>query len=152
MATLAFASLLAVLSQNQLNPASEIKSDERGLRFRAGTAVELYNSFVTGSERCIQVNGDVSRSYIGQAQDPNIIIEGVSFACAQTHDGDTDGTLETYLDTAPEVSQNGEQVSPVAINDEFFEATDFIGAFGAQWGIGHAIGRNGSNAKSKCFH
>lgn len=107
------------------------KSDERGLRFRAGTAVTLYNSFVDGSERCIRVDGS-SRDFVGAASDPAITISGVSFACAQTNDGDTDGAVAAYLDVATNVSQTGEQVDPVAIADDFFENTDYLGAFGSE--------------------
>ncbi len=118
------------------------KSDERALRFRAGTAVTLYNSFVDGSERCIRVDG-TSRDFLGAASDPAITISGVSFACAQTHDGDTDGAVAAYLSSATNVSQTGEQVDPINIADTFFENTDYLGAFGPEnWADGWTL--NGS--------
>jgi hypothetical protein len=115
------------------------KSDERALRFRAGTAVTLYNSFVDGSERCIRVDG-TSRDFLGAASDPAITIGGVSFACAQTHDGDTDGAVAAYLSSATNVSQTGEQVDPINIADTFFENTDYLGAFGSEnWADGWTL-------------
>ena len=108
------------------------KSDERALRIRRGTGLALRNSFIDGSERCLRVDGG-SRALLGT----NLTFEGVSFACAQTHDRDDDGAVKSYLDSAPNVSQNGEKVDPVSLSDTFFDNTDFIGAFGAEnWAAG----------------
>ena len=108
------------------------KSDERALRIRRGTGLALRNSFIDRSERCLRVDGG-SRALLGT----DLTFEGVSFACAQTHDRDDDGAVKSYLDSAPNVSQNGEKVDPVPLSDTFFDNTDFIGAFGAEnWAAG----------------
>ena len=108
------------------------KSDERALRIRRGTGLTLRNSFIDGSERCIRVDG-TSRDLLGT----DLTIEGVSFACAQTHDRDDDGAVKAYLDGATNVSQNGARVTPVGLSDAFFDNTDYIGAFGAEnWAAG----------------
>ena len=108
------------------------KPDERALRLRRGTGLALRNSFIDGSERCIRVDG-ASRDLLGT----DLTIEGVSLACAQTHDRDSDGAVQAYLDGAVNVSQNGDRVTPVGISDTFFDNTDYIGAFGAEnWAAG----------------
>ena len=108
------------------------KSDERALRIRRGTGLALRNSFIDGSERCLRVDGG-SRALLGT----DLTFEGVSFACAQAHDRDEDGAVKSYLDSAPNVSQNGEKVDPVSLSDTFFDNTDFIGAFGTEnWAAG----------------
>lgn len=112
------------------------KSDERALRLRRGTGLTLSNSFIDGSERCIRVDG-TSRDILGAATDPTLTVQGVSFACAQTHDSDTDGAVEAYLNSALNVSQNGDVVDPVNITDAFFSTTDYLGAFGPEdWSDG----------------
>ena len=108
------------------------KSDERALRIRRGTGLALRNSFIDGSQRCLRVDGE-SRELLGT----DLSFEGVSFACAQTHDRDDDGAVKNYLDGATNVSQNGARVEPVSLSDTFFANTDFIGAFGAEnWSAG----------------
>ena len=108
------------------------KPDERALRIRRGTGLALRNSFIDGAERCIRVDG-TSRDLLGA----DLTIEGVSFACAQTHDRDDDGAVKAYLDGATNVSQNGDRVEPVGLSDAFFDNTDHLGAFGAEnWTAG----------------
>ena len=108
------------------------KSDERALRLRRGTGLALRNSFVDGSERCLRIDG-ASRDLLGT----DLTIEGVSFACAQTHDRDGDGAVANYLAGAMNVAQNGGRVDAVAVADSFFDQTDYIGAFGAEnWAAG----------------
>ncbi len=119
------------------------KSDENALRFRAGTAVSVYNSFVDGSASCIRVNG-VSRDFFGAATDPISTIAGVSFACASTHRDDDDGAIANYLAGATNVSSNGERVDPVEVpevgGDDFFEDTEYLGAFGPEnWADGWTL-------------
>ncbi|MEM1432719.1 MAG: hypothetical protein AAGG11_01545 [Pseudomonadota bacterium] len=111
------------------------KSDERALRIRRGTGLDLFNSFIDGSERCIRVDG-ASRDLIGT----DINVAGVSFACGTTHEGDSDGAVETYLNSAINVSQIGENVTPINIDDTFFTDEDFIGAFGSEdWSAGWTV-------------
>ncbi len=108
------------------------KSDENALRIRRGTGLALRNSFVDGSATCIRVNG-ASRDLLGT----DLTLEGVSFACAQTHSRDADGAVENYLAGALNVSRSGEAVEPVSIADAYFNDTDFIGAFGTEnWAAG----------------
>jgi hypothetical protein len=111
-------------------------SGERALRIRRGTGLTLSNSFIDGSERCIRIDGS-SRDILGASIDPTIIFQGVSLACATTHDRDIDGAVEAYLNTAVNVSQNGDTVEPVSLADTFFANEDFIGAIGAtDWTAG----------------
>ena len=108
------------------------KSDERALRIRRGSGLALRNSFIDGSERCLRVDGG-SRALLGT----DLTFEGVSFACAQTHDRDDDGAVKSYLDNALNLSQNGGKVDPIPLSDTFFDNTGFIGAFGAEnWAAG----------------
>ena len=107
------------------------KSDENALRLRRGTGLALRNSFVDGAATCIRVDGS-SRDLLGT----ELTIEGVSFACAETHKND-DGAVASYVASAIEVSANGERVAPVALGDAFFDPVDFVGAFGAgDWSAG----------------
>ena len=127
------------------------KSDENGLRLRRGTGLTLSNSFVDGSESCMRVDG-TSRDILGAATDPTIIMRGVSFACAETHANDDDGAVENYLNGATNVSQNGDNVDAVMIADEFFENTDFVGAFGAtDWSAGWTVSGSVSNTTQPDF-
>ena len=108
------------------------KSDENALRLRRGTGLALSNSFVDGSATCIRVDG-TSRDLLGT----ELTVEGVSFACAQTNRGDDDGAVAAYLASATNVSVNGDHVDPVGLGDTFFDAVDFIGAFGTEdWSAG----------------
>ena len=108
------------------------KSDENALRLRRGTGLALSNSFVDGSATCIRVDG-TSRDLLGTV----VTVEGVSFACAQTNRGDDDGAVAAYLASATNVSVNGDHVDPVSLGDTFFDAVDFIGAFGSEdWSSG----------------
>ncbi|MEM7099326.1 MAG: hypothetical protein AAF541_13775 [Pseudomonadota bacterium] len=127
------------------------KSDERALRLRRGTGLTLSNSFVDGSERCIRVDG-TSRNLLGSAIDPTISIQGVSFACATTNDNDSDGSVADYLAAAINVSTNGDNVDNVAIADEFFEDTDFLGAFGSEnWAAGWTLSGSVSAPNQRDF-
>ena len=123
------------------------KPGERALRLRRGTGLKLRNSFIDGSERCLRVDG-ASRGLLGT----ELIVEGVSFACAQMHDRDDDGAVASYLAGATNVSETGDQVDPVAVADTFFDATDFVGAFGAEnWAAGWTYPRSVSMAQQADF-
>ena len=114
------------------------KSDENALRLRRGTGLALSNSFVDGSATCIRVDG-TSRDLLGT----EVTVEGVSFACAQTNRGDDDGAVAAYLASATNVSVNGDHVDPVGLGDTFFDAVDFIGAFGSEdWSAGWTYPRS----------
>lgn len=122
-------------------------SGENALRLRRGTGLALRNSFIDGSATCIRVDG-VSRDLLGS----ELTMEGVSFACAETHNGDSDGAVAAYLGGATNVSQNGAAVDPVSIRDTFFDNTDFIGAFGTEnWSAGWTYAGSVANAMQPDF-
>ncbi len=123
------------------------KSDERALRVRRGSGMTLRNSFVGGSGRCLRVDG-ASRGLLGV----DLTLEGVSFACPRTHDADTDNAVANYLAGAIGVAQNGERADPVPVSDAYFDATDFIGAFGADdWSAGWTYPGSVSQASQPDF-
>ena len=114
---------------------------ERALRFRRGTGVQLVNSFVVESNACLRIDGE-SRNLLGS----ELTIAGTTFNCAQMHDSDDDGTVEAYLDSADNVSQNGGSVDPVSVTDSRHEQADFIGAFGSEnWAEGWTVAGSVSN-------
>ena len=108
---------------------------ENALRLRRGTGLALRNSLVEGSATCIRVDGS-SRYLLGS----ELTIEGVSFACAETHKSDSDSAVANYLGGALNVSQNGDAVDPLSIGDTFFDNTDFIGSDIDNWGFGWTVG------------
>ena len=123
------------------------KSDENALRLRRGTGLALRNSFVDGSATCIRVDG-TSRDLLGT----DLTIEGVSFACAETHANDADAAVANALAGATNVSVSGDRVDPVAIGDAFFDSVDFIGAFGTEnWSAGWTYGGSVSRATQPDF-
>ncbi|MEZ5596119.1 MAG: hypothetical protein R3E84_06950 [Pseudomonadales bacterium] len=112
------------------------RSASNGLRLRRGTGATIANSFVDGSATCLRVDGSSSRGRLGT----DIVFEGVSLACAQTHASDTDGAVAAYLAGATNVSSDGSSVDPVTLSDTFFETADQIGAFGAtNWAAGWTL-------------
>ncbi len=124
---------------------------ERAIRLRRGTGLTLTNSFVTDSERCLRIDGS-SRDLLGSVSDPTITFQGVSLACATTHDSDDGGAVEAYLDTATNVSQNGSSVDPVSQGDTFFTNESFIGAIGADnWTAGWTYAGSVSNTTPPDF-
>ncbi|HBO13071.1 MAG TPA: hypothetical protein DD491_09830 [Halieaceae bacterium] len=105
---------------------------ERALRLRRGTGLALSNSLITGSDRCLRIDG-TSRDLLGA----ELTFAGVTFDCATMHDEDTDGAVEAYLASATNVSQNGGSVEAVTPADPRLEPTTFVGAFGAtDWSAG----------------
>ena len=126
---------------------------ENGIRLRHGTEARIANSFVDGSATCLRVN-DESRNKLGQG----IVIEGTSLACATTHRSDDDGAVAAYLSGQSTVSQNGDRVDPVTPMESLgdpnftFEATDFVGAFGAvNWADGWTVAGSISSAEQPDF-
>ena len=115
---------------------------ENGLRLRRGTGLFLTNSIVTDSSTCLRVEGE-SLALLGS----ELTIAGTSFACAETVTGDDTGELTGYLDSADEVSQDGGEVSAVTTNNSFFEAVDYVGAFGdTDWTAGWTVPGSVNNA------
>jgi len=114
---------------------------ERALRFRRGTGVQLVNSIVNGSASCLRVDGE-SRNLLGSL----LTVAGATFSCSEMHDSDDDGAVESYLDSASNVSQNGGSVDPVSVTDSRHEQADFIGAFGSNdWSAGWTVAGSVSN-------
>lgn len=115
---------------------------ERALRFRRGTGVQLVNSFAVESAACLRIDGE-SRNLLGS----ELTIAGTTFNCAEMHDSDDDGSVEAYLDSADNVSQNGGSVEPVSVTDSRHEQADFIGAFGSEnWAEGWTVAGSVSNS------
>ncbi len=114
---------------------------ENGLRLRRGTGLFLTNSIVTGSGSCLRVEGE-SLGLLGS----DLTIGGTSFGCAETVTGDDSGEVSAYLDSADEVSQDGGDVSAVPTSNSFFEAVDYVGAFGgSNWTAGWTVAGSVSN-------
>jgi hypothetical protein len=116
---------------------------ENGLRLRRGTGLLLTNSIVTGSSSCLRIEGE-SLSLLGS----DLTIAGTSFGCAETVTGDDSGEVSIYLDSADEVSTDGGEVSAVPPSSAFFEAVDYVGAFGAgsgDWTNGWTVAGSVSN-------
>ncbi len=114
---------------------------ENGLRLRRGTGIQLTNTFVVDSGTCLQVDGE-SRNLLGG----DLTVAGASFGCDEMHSADDDGAVESYLDSAAEVSQTGGEVNPVTPQGDFFEPANYIGAFGGEdWTAGWTVSGSVSN-------
>jgi len=110
-------------------------ASENGLRLRRGTGLHLTNSIVTGSGTCVRVEG-ASVPLMGS----DLTIAGTSFGCAETTTGDDAALVDDYLASADEVSTDGGEVNPVPPSDSFFEAVDYVGAFGGvNWTAGWTL-------------
>lgn len=116
-------------------------SGENGLRLRRGTGLILTNSIITGASTCLLVEG-ASVPLLGS----DITVAGTSFGCPATSTGDSAAQVEGYLDSADEVSDDGGQVNAVATGNAFFEAVDYVGAFGgSDWTAGWTVAGSVSN-------
>ncbi|MCB1730552.1 MAG: hypothetical protein KDI21_08755 [Halieaceae bacterium] len=116
---------------------------ENGLRLRRGTGLFLTNSIVTDSSTCLRVEGE-SVGLLGS----DLTIAGTSFGCPETVTGDDAGMVTAYLDSADEVSTDGGEVSAVPPSNAFFEAVDYVGAFGpgsGDWTSGWTVAGSVSN-------
>ena len=114
------------------------KSDERAIRLRRGTGLELYNSVVRDSATCLRIQGD-SLNRLGTG----IQFGGVSFDCETVVEGDDVAAITTLL-AASDVSTTGQAVSAVDLSGEsFFDAADAIGAIASadeDWTMGWTVG------------
>lgn len=111
-------------------------ANERGVRFRRGTGVGLYNSYVTGNASCIDVSGE-SLGLLGS----DLVVDGVSFDCPEVVDGDNP-ELQSYLDGQNNVAQDGGSVSPVDVSGiGNLENSGYIGAVeeGNDWTSGWTV-------------
>ena len=111
---------------------------ERAIRLRRGTGLELYNSVVQGSERCLRVQGD-SLNQLGTG----IKFDGGSFDCDTLVEGDDAAAINNLLGGS-NVSTTGQVVSAADLSgDALFEPTDFIGAVqnaDEDWTLGWTVG------------
>ena len=118
---------------------------ENGLRLRRGTGLFLTNSVVTESGSCLRIEGE-SLTLLGS----DLTIGGTSLGCEEAVTGDDSGAVTAYLDSADEVSTNGGEVSAVPPSNSFFDAVDYVGAFGpgaaawtAGWTVAGSVGNPG---------
>ena len=115
---------------------------ENGLRLRRGTGIHLTNSFVVDCRHLPAGSDGESRNLLGG----DLTIAGTSFGCTQMHAADDDGAVDSYLDSADEVSKTGGEVNPVTPMSDFFESADFIGAIsGDDWTAGWTVPGSVSN-------
>ena len=102
---------------------------ERAIRLRRGTGADLYNTMVTGSATCLDVDGDTAVGLLGA----DINIESTSFDCPEVVDGENPD-LQMYLDGAVNVSQDGSDVQAATLpSDGFFEQSDVVGSDFDSW-------------------
>ncbi len=124
------------------------KSDERAIRLRRGTGLELYNSVVQDSGNCLRIQG-ASLAQLGTG----ITFDGVSFDCDTVVEGDDGAAIQAELDGS-NVSTTGQAVNAADLSgDSFFEATDFIGAVrnrDEDWTYGWAVGMPQTAADFAC--
>ncbi len=126
------------------------KSDERAIRLRRGTGLELYNSVVEGSENCLRIQGD-SLDQLGTG----IRFGGVSFDCATVVEGDDVAAIQAELDASESISETGAAVAAVSTANvsDFFDEVDFIGAIKDEdhdWTMGWTVGNPTSQADFAC--
>ena len=83
------------------------KSDERAIRLRRGTGLHLYNSVVSGSERCLRVQGE-SLNHLGT----RIEFHGVGLNCPTVNEGDDEAAVQAFLDAAANVHSRRRRPEP----------------------------------------
>ena len=108
---------------------------ERGIRLRRGTGLHLYNSEVSGSDRCLDVSGE-SLNLL----DTRITFDGVGLGCVTVVEGGVQA-IQDFLDGSTNVTQDGSQPNPVTLPAGFDGAGDtIIGSDVANWGSGWTVG------------
>ena len=108
---------------------------ERSIRLRRGTGADILNSEAAGSDTCIDVSGE-SLGLLGS----DINLESVSFGCSEVVDGDNPD-LQSYLDSAPNVTQDGSTPPAADLPDDgFFDQSDVIGSDVDSWKSGWTVG------------
>ncbi len=121
---------------------------ERAIRLRRGTGLQLYNSVVQDSEDCLRIQG-ASLQQLGTG----ITFDGVSFDCDTVVEGDDVAAIRAEIDRG-NVSTTGQSVSAADLSsDDFFEATDFIGAVknaDEDWTHGWTVGMPRSETDFAC--
>ena len=112
------------------------KSDERAIRLRRGTGLHLYNSVVSGSERCLRVQGE-SLNHLGT----RIELHGVGLNCPTINEGDDEAAVQAFLDAAASVTQDGSTPNPVTLPAPFDDAgSTIVGSNVQAWGAGWTVG------------
>ena len=109
---------------------------ERAIRLRRGTGLHLYNSTVSGSDKCLRVQGE-SLNLLNT----RITFQGVGLDCATVNEGDDEAAVQSFLDSSINVTQDGTTPNPVALPAELDpEGDTIIGSDIANWGSGWTVG------------
>ena len=109
---------------------------QRAIRLRVGTGLHLYNSEVSGSDRCLEVSGVASLSYLGSL----ITFDSVGLGCSTIVDGG-DADVQAFLDGSTNVTQDGSTPTPVTLPAGLDPAGDsIIGSDISDWGQGWTVG------------
>ena len=119
-------------------------STERALRLRRGTGVHLHNTLVSGSARCVRVDGESVNLL-----NTRLTFQGVGLDCATINDSRDDPDtpedevqlVQDFLDGSTNVTQDGTTPNPVALPTGLDHAGDTVmGSDIANWGSGWAVG------------
>ncbi len=111
--------------------------DERAIRLRRGTGLELYNTLVQNSANCLRVQGE-SLNQLGSG----ILFDGVSLNCDTVNEGDDVAAVQAFLDGS-NVAENAPVSAADLSGDAFFDATAFVGAVEDEandWTAGWTVG------------
>ena len=86
------------------------------MTLRRGTHLTLYNSEVSGSGRCLQISGASSTAALGTG----ITNSSVSYGCETVNAGDDEAAVQSFLDSQPNVTQDGSTPPPTDLPDDGF--------------------------------
>ena len=112
------------------------RSGERAIRLRRGTGMHLYNTMVSGSERCLRIQGE-SLNLL----DTRIALQGVGFDCPTVNEGDDEAAVQAFLDASTNVTQDGSTPDPVTLPARFDDAgSAVVGSNVDAWGKGWTVG------------
>ena len=117
---------------------------ERALRIRRGSGVHLYNATISGSDKCLRIDGESVNLL-----DTRITFQGVGLDCPTLNDtrddadtsADEVAAVQAFLDGSVNVTQDGTTPNPVALPAGLDAAGDtVIGSDIANWGSGWTVG------------
>ena len=118
------------------NPRELDNPGERAIRLRRGTGLHLYNSRVSGSDKCLRIQGE-SLNLLNT----RIEFAGVGLNCSTVHEGDDEAAVQTFLDGAANVVQGEGVPTPVSLPARFDDAgSTIIGSDVGNWGRGWTVG------------
>ena len=92
------------------------RTESRGMTLRRGTHLTLINSEVADSGRCLQISGSSSTDALGMG----ITNSGVSYGCETVNAGDDEAAVQAFLDSQPNVTQDGSTPPPTDLPDDGF--------------------------------